>query len=107
MVYGKIFESLFTGSMFGCGAVRFAVWSYVIANTKPSQNEAGEDTGIVEINPPVLAAALGEPVQAVQEAIAYLMQPDPVSRNPAHDGRRLLHVGSFLYEVPSFPIYQR
>lgn len=107
MVYGKIFESLFTGSMFGCGPIRFAVWSYVIAHTKPSQTDDGQETGVVEINPPVLAAALGTTPADVEEAIAYLCQKDPRSRNPAHDGCRLVHVGSFIYEVPSFPIYQR
>jgi hypothetical protein len=34
-MYGKIFEQTFTGSMFGKSPLTFAVWAYVIANTKP------------------------------------------------------------------------
>lgn len=107
MTYGKLFESTYTGSMFGAGAAVFAVWGYVIAHTQPGLNEAGVETGIVEVNPPLVASLIGMQAKEVQEAIDYLTGPDQRSRSPGHDGRRLLPVGAFIFEVPTFPDYQR
>lgn len=107
MTYGKLFESTYTGSMLGAGANVFAVWGYVIAHCKPGANERGVETGIVELNAPLVAALIGMALADVDAAIAYLTAPDPRSRSLQHDGRRLLHVGSFIYEVPTFPEYQK
>ena len=49
-MYGKIFASTFTGSMFGAGSDVFAVWGYVIANAQDSR---------IELNPRMLASTLG------------------------------------------------
>lgn len=94
--YGKFFPCTFTGSMFGAGLNVFAVWGYVVSNTGPDS--------LVELNPNMLAAALGCDVQSVNDAIDKLCQPDPKSRNPDYEGRRLIrHEGGdpFTYFVPS------
>jgi len=96
-MYGKIFESLFTGSMVGSGSHIFAVWSYVIANTKPDSS--------VELNPIILAAILGEPPERIGAAIAFLLAPDARSRSKVEDGRRLVQEGEFLYSVPTYEHY--
>jgi len=98
MSFGKIFESTYTGSMVGAGPVVFAVWGYVIANTKPP--------GVVELNPTILGAMLGTSAESVQEAIAYLMAEDPRSRSSECDGRRLMKQGPFLYSVPTWQKYR-
>jgi hypothetical protein len=43
----------------------------------------------------------------MREVIDYLCQPDPDSRNTAHDGRRLVREGSFQYFVPSHEHYRK
>lgn len=97
MAYGKIFESLFTGSMIGSGCNVFALWSYVIASAKPP--------GTVELNPRLLASIFGCSAADIAQAIDFLCRPDPESRNKEHEGRRLLREGQFLYAVPSWPKY--
>jgi hypothetical protein len=96
-VYGKFFASAFTGSMFGAGSDVFAVWAYVIANTKDSQ---------VELNPNLLAATLGTSRERVQQAIDFLCAPDPNSRSKDAEGRRLVREGEFAYRVPTFSAYR-
>jgi len=110
MAYGKIFESMFTGSMVGKGATMFAVWAYCISNCKPVplKRMAGvERRGYVELNPNILAAILGASVTDVEDAIDALCSPDPKSRTKDYDGRRLLTDGcqEFTYELATFSKY--
>lgn len=97
-MFGKIFDSTFTGSLYGSGPVVFAVWAYVIANTKPP--------GVVELNPRLLAGAIGCSTEDIKRAIEFLEQPDENSRNPEHEGRRLVHLEAFIYRVASFQKYR-
>jgi len=97
MTYGKIFESLFTGSMVGTGPVLFSVWTYCIANSKPP--------GYVELNPVIVAAILGCDVTDIEGAIETLCQPDPRSRTPDEEGRKLIEKGNFLYWMPTWDKY--
>lgn len=97
-MYGKHFESMYEGSMYGAGIAVFAVWGYVIAHTKNSR---------VEINPRVLANTLGATAKEIEGALAVLMAPDAESRHKEHDGRRLLREGQFQYLVPSWSVYQQ
>lgn len=96
-MYGKYFAQTFVGSMVGAGSPVFALWGYVIANARD---------GAVELNPDYLAMILGDPYESVIKAINYLTSPDPKSRTPAHEGRRLLHKSGFFYEVPNHTLYR-
>lgn len=98
MSYGKIFESLFTGSMVGSGPVVFSVWAYVIANAHPP--------GIVELHPRLLAVVIGCSQREIEDAVTFLSSPDPNSRSQEHEGRRLLHEGRFCYTVVNFDRYR-
>lgn len=97
-IYGKFFSSTFTGSMYGAGATVFAVWGYVIANTVNSN---------VELNPKMLSATLGATETEVANAIFYLCQPDPGSRNKDRDGRRLIKEGEYQYHVVTHAYYRQ
>jgi hypothetical protein len=97
--YGKAFDSMYTGSMVGAGLHVFAVWNYVIANSKPP--------GVVELNPRLMAAIFGCEVSVVIDAIRILSEPDPESRSKECDGRRLLHEGQFLYSIPTWGKYNQ
>lgn len=91
-MYGKLFSSAYTGSMFGAGSHVFAVWGYVLANKDPDQ--------LVELNPHLLAAVFGESKERVVAAIEYLSAPDPESRSDGEQGRRIVPAGqSMMYHV--------
>jgi hypothetical protein len=97
MMFGKFFASTFTGSMYGAGTDVFAVWGYVIAHANDSS---------VELNPRQLADVLGATVERIQAAIDVLCAPDPRSRNPEQDGRRLVHEAGFQFHVVSHQHYR-
>lgn len=94
-MYGKAFASMFKGSMVGSGSDVFAVWAYVISNMVPD----GVVGAQVELNAKLLASAIGETEADMQKAIDFLCQPDPISRTPDEDGRRLVQLGPFDYRV--------
>lgn len=96
-MYGKLFQSTYTGSMVGSGAVVFAVWGYVIANCRDS---------IIELNAPLLAASIGCTTAEIEAAIEYLCKPDPNSRNSKEEGRRLIKLSAFSYHVTTYSEYQ-
>lgn len=96
-MYGKLFDSTFTGSMFGKGSTIFAVWGYAIANAKRD--------GSVEINPNMLAAVLGDTVEGVTSALRFLQEPDPKSRSKNEEGRRLIQEGEYQYRIVNHPLY--
>ena len=97
-MYGKIFESLYEGSMVGAGPTIFAVWGYCIAKA--------DSSGIVILNPALLAPIIGTSRVDVEQAIEYLTSPDPNSKNPEHEGRRLINMSGYAYTVVSHAIYR-
>jgi hypothetical protein len=97
-MFAKIFDQMFTGSMMGAGAPVFAVWTYVLANC----NRKGE----VELNPKLMAVLLGMQEQEVADVIEQLCSPDPASRTPDHEGRRLLKQGRYSYFAPNYAKYR-
>jgi hypothetical protein len=94
-VYGKIFSSMFTGSMYGAGSPVFALMSYVIANMRPDSKVGFQ----VELNVKDLANRIGETPETIQKAIEFLCSPDSDSRSMEAEGRRLVKVGAFDYQV--------
>ena len=97
-MYGKLFESTFTGSMYGRGAVVFQSGATAIAHGKPD--------GSVEINPRMLAATLGESLELVQSALQFLQATDPESRTKTEDGKRLIRESEYLYRIVNFQQYR-
>lgn len=98
-MYGKHFESLYRGSLVGSGSDVFAVWGYVIANTRRSY---------VELNPKFLARVIGESEERMAAAVEFLCQPDPQSTNGKdYEGRRLVKEGTYQYLVPNWELYRR
>lgn len=81
--------------MVGAGSHVFAVMGYVIAKQVPDR-QAGS---WVELNPKLLAFILGDTEKRIQEAIDFLCEPDDRSRTDDHDGRRLLKIGQYAYQV--------
>lgn len=94
-MYGRIFESLYEGSMVGSGTPVFAVWGYVIAKMKPDKDVGAQ----VDLNPTLLSFILGDKESVIEGAIAKLCRPDPKSTTPDNEGRRLVKLGQFSYQV--------
>lgn len=98
-MYGKVFASMYEGSMVGAGCPVFAVWGYCIAKADPNDHT-------VTINPALLAAILGCDRSVIDTSLTYLTSPDPRSRNQEHDGCRLVHVSGHEYLVVSHDKYR-
>ena len=94
-MYGKHFASMYEGSLYGSGAVVFAVWGYVIACQVPDR----EHGSVVTLNARKLADTLGEEVADVESAIEFLCRPDERSTTKEDEGRRLVKLGEFEYRV--------
>jgi hypothetical protein len=97
-MFGKIFSSMFTGSMMGAGGHVHSTMVYAVSNA--------DEQGYVELNPDLLATVIGEPRERIDEAIAYLCATDPKSRTPTEDGRRIVREGQFLYRIVNYGKYR-
>jgi len=82
-VYGKLFAQTWEGSMCGKPDVQL-VWCFLLAHS--------DGKGIVEKSRPNISALTGIPIDRVNAAIEHLEAPDPDSRTPAEEGRRLLRL---------------
>lgn len=80
-MYGKIFASLYQGTLRG-NAHAILVFTNMIA--------CSDRMGNVDKHPRAIADEVGLTVDEVRAAIAFLEAPDPESRTPTEDGRRLL-----------------
>jgi hypothetical protein len=97
-MYVKVFASLFEGSFYGAGAVRYAVWVYLLAKANPD--------GIVSCNVQAVSGAIGCSSTDVSEALAWLQAPDDKSRNPAHEGRRIEAVSPYEFLLLNYEYYR-
>lgn len=79
-MYGKIFTSMWDGSLYGkleASAVLMAC--VTLCNAQ----------GVLDMTPEAISGRTGWPVEFVRKGIIELEQPDPRSRTPDDDGRRL------------------
>ncbi len=100
--YGKIFSSMFKGSLYGKGWGPLLVMSYAVANATPDK----EFGMVVDLNPKEMADKFGEDEDDVRAAIQLLCDPDPESTTPDEDGRRLVKLGAFQYRLVNGLKYQ-
>jgi len=97
MAYGKIWKTMFTGSMVGAGPTAFAVMTYAIATADMRDR--------IDLNPTLLAAIIGTTEEDIKKAIVYLCSEDPQSRTKNTEngktGVRLIKEGQFQYHIPN------
>lgn len=74
-----------------------AAWAWIISHTHKDH--------FVEVSPEILADEIGGTVEAMRAAMDFLLKPDPKSRNPEYEGRRLVEHGPYQYFVPSHDYY--
>lgn len=90
--FGKFFAKTFTGSMRGKGSHVISLMAYAVSHAKPPE-------GIVEINVELVAFQIGDSVERIQQALDFLMSPDPQSRTKDEEGKRLVKIGEFAYKL--------
>lgn len=95
MIYGKIFGTMFEGSMVGAGSDVFAVMAYVISHMQPGPDKVE----FVRLQPMLLATAIGEEPSEIEKAIEFLCRPDKSTTTEGDGGRRLVQVEQFVYRV--------
>ena len=61
----------------------------------------------MELNPRLLAAIIGTTEVEIEAAIEFLCRPDPRSRTPDEEGRRLVRLGPFDFRVVNYAKYRR
>jgi len=79
-VYGKVFNSLWTGSMRGKSDLQL-VFVFMISNC--------DARGILDMIPKAIADATGLPLERVIDAIRELEEGDPMSRTADFEGSRI------------------
>lgn len=94
-MFGKHFASMYEGSMIGKGSCFFAVWGYVLSHFVPDREMGAQ----VELNPKLIAFVLGEDLVKVEAAIGEMCEPDSKSRSKEKQGRKLVKVGEYAYQV--------
>ena len=82
-VYGKIFASMFSGSLYGD-------WEAIVTLTV--MVVLADKHGDVDMTCEVLSARTSIPLDIIRRGIASLEAPDPKSRTPDDEGRRILRV---------------
>jgi hypothetical protein len=97
--YTPIFDSVFQGSL--CGKYPdLPVWLVLLALQQRG--------GIIDAHPSYIAMISGIPQEDIEAAIERFCQPDPRSRTPDYDGRRLepLEGAGFGWRVLNHRKYQ-
>ena len=80
-MYGKIFDSMYEGTLYGH-------WE-AIATLQQMLVLCNKD-GVVEMTPQAIAARTSFPFDVIQKGIKVLSEPDPYSRTPGEEGRRIV-----------------
>lgn len=96
-MYVKLFRSLFYGSLSGRSDPQH-VFMCLLAHS--------DRDGNVELPAPLIAAMCGLPQERVDAALAVLEAPDPDSRSPELDGRRLAAAGQWRWSIVNYLKYR-
>lgn len=79
-MYGKIFDSIYDGSLYG-------QWEGIV--TLQQMIVLCDQEGFVDMTPQALAARTSIPFEIITKGIEILMQPDRYSRTEGAEGRRI------------------
>ena len=79
-MYGKVFESLYQGSLYGD-------WKAII--TMQQLIVLADSKGIVDMTPQAISGMTSIPLDIIQDGIEALLLPDPDSRTDGHNGVRI------------------
>lgn len=98
--FAKVFRSLWDGTL----AQQPEAWPVFVFLLAHADAE-----GVVEMTHAAIAARSGFAIDAVRRAIELLEAPDPDSRTPAQEGRRLVRLSesrSWGWRITNYPAYR-
>jgi len=98
MGFTKLDEGILQSSVMAADPVTFKVWIALLA--------ACESDGVAPVAAPFLAAICHLPLDAVRRALEILAGPDPDSRTPEADGRRIQRCDGG-WRLINYPKYRR
>jgi hypothetical protein len=79
-MYGKIFSSIYEGTLYGHWEAIVTMQQLIVLATAD---------GMVDMTPQAIAARTSIPLEIIQKGLKILSEPDPYSRTPDEDGRRI------------------
>lgn len=79
-MYGKIFDSIYEGTLYG-------QWEALV--TFQQMIVLCDADGMIDMTPQAIAARTSIPLKIIKKGIAVLEAPDPFSRTPDQEGRRI------------------
>jgi uncharacterized phage protein (TIGR02220 family) len=80
-VYGKIFDSIYDGTLRANWKALITFQQFIIL--------AGPD-GVIDMTPHAIHGRTGIPLDIIEDGIKHLAEPDPYSRSSNEDGRRIV-----------------
>lgn len=80
-MYGKVFDSIYDGTLYGHWEAIVTMQQFIVLATAD---------GIVDMTPSSMAARTSIPVEILNKGILVLSAPDPHTRTPGEDGRRIV-----------------
>ena len=81
-MYGKLFEQMYKGSMIAAGWEALIVMQQLVI--------LADRHGEVEMTPQAISNTTTIPLDIVEKGLQVLMEPDPMSRSKAEEGRRIV-----------------
>lgn len=99
-MYAKVFASMWDGTLYG----QWEAWSVFVFLLAHADRD-----GSVDIHPNAIAARSGLPLEVVTKGLAVLEAPDPGSRSPELDGRRLELIDqhrTWGWQIVNYPKYR-
>lgn len=78
--YVPLYDTMLSGTLYGRWP-HTGIWACLLSRVSRE--------GVIDETPQSLAAAIGVPIDTLVTCINDFMQPDPDSRSPEHEGRRL------------------
>jgi len=79
-MYAKIFDSMYEGTLYGH-------WEAIV--TLQQMLVLCDSAGVIDMTPQAIAARTSIPLEIINKGIEILSAPDPYSRTPGDDGRRI------------------
>ncbi len=98
--YSKLFSTIWNGTLYG----RFEASATMMLLLSLCDAD-----GIVDATIEAIAGRTGWPIEFIRQGIAELEQPDPQSRTPAADGRRILRLDehrNWGWSIANYSVYR-
>ncbi len=99
-MYGKIFESIYDGSLYGHFEAIVTFQALIVL---------ADEHGLIDISPHALAGRTSYPLDIIKTGLKVLQQSDPHSRSQEEDGKRLMPLDNgreFGWRIVNYDYYR-